>query len=100
MRLDLSQTFTTGRCTDVNLRPEFHGEPYAIVDIGLRMLSPRELFTAQGFPSTYIIDRGADGRPLTKKAQVRLCGNSVCPPMARALVAANYAEQVVLEEAA
>lgn len=69
------------------------GEPYAIVDIGLRMLSPRELYRAQGFPDTYQIATGADGRPLTKTAQVRMCGNSVCPPMARAIVAANYAEQ-------
>jgi DNA (cytosine-5)-methyltransferase 1 len=77
-----------------------HGEPYAIVDIGMRMLQPRELYAAQGFPSTYIIDRGADGRELTKKAQVRLCGNSVCPPLARAIVAANYHEQVELEAVA
>ena len=68
------------------------GQPYAIADIGLRMLTPRELYTAQGFPTSYIIDRGADGRALTKTAQVRLCGNSVCPPIARALVAANFAE--------
>lgn len=76
------------------------GEPYAIVDIGLRMLSPRELYRAQGFPESYAIDRGADGRPLTKKAQVRMCGNSVCPPLARAIVAANYREQVAVAEAA
>lgn len=68
------------------------GERYAIVDIGLRMLTPRELYTAQGFPASYQIDRGADGRALTKTAQVRMCGNSVCPPLARAIVAANYAE--------
>lgn len=67
-----------------------HGEPYAIVDIGMRMLTPRELYRAQGFPESYQIDRGADGRELTKTAQVRMCGNSVCPPLARALVAANY----------
>jgi DNA (cytosine-5)-methyltransferase 1 len=76
------------------------GEPYAIVDIGLRMLTPRELYRAQGFPESYIIDRGADGRPLTKTAQVRMCGNSVCPPLARAIVAANYSEPLVLREAA
>lgn len=76
------------------------GEPYAIVDIGLRMLSPRELYRAQGFPDTYIIDRGADGRPLTKTAQVRMCGNSVCPPLARALVKANYSDRQTLEIAA
>lgn len=77
-----------------------HGEPYAIVDIGMRMLQPRELYTAQGFPANYIIDRGADGRELSKKAQVRLCGNSVCPPLARAIVAANYHEQLQLQEVA
>jgi len=76
------------------------GEPYAIVDIGMRMLSPRELYRAQGFPESYVITRGADGRSLTKTAQVRMCGNSVCPPLARAIVAANYSEQVLLEEAA
>lgn len=76
------------------------GEPYAIVDIGLRMLTPRELYRAQGFPDTYVIDRGADGRPLTKTAQVRMCGNSVCPPLARALVSANYAERQAMEHAA
>ena len=66
------------------------GEPYAIVDIGLRMLTPRELYRAQGFPDSFVIDRGADGRALTKTAQVRMCGNSVCPPLARAIVAANW----------
>jgi DNA (cytosine-5)-methyltransferase 1 len=76
------------------------GEPHAIVDIGLRMLSPRELYRAQGFPDSYIIERGADGRALTKTAQVRMCGNSVCPPLARAIVAANYAEAAALREAA
>lgn len=76
------------------------GEPYAIVDIGLRMLAPRELYRAQGFPDTYIIDRGADGRALTKTAQVRMCGNSVCPPLAQALVAANYRERQAMKEAA
>lgn len=76
------------------------GEDYAIVDIGLRMLTPRELYRAQGFPESYAIDKGADGRPLTKTAQVRMCGNSVCPPLARALVAANYAEAQALRAAA
>ncbi|WGT64967.1 DNA cytosine methyltransferase [Variovorax paradoxus] len=67
-----------------------HGEEYAIVDIGLRMLTPRELYRAQGFPDTYIIDHGAAGESMTKTAQVRMCGNSVCPPLARAIVAANF----------
>lgn len=67
------------------------GEPYAITDIGMRMLTPRELFRAQGFPETYIIDRGVAGEAITKTEQVSKCGNSVCPPMAAALVAANFA---------
>jgi len=66
------------------------GEDYAIVDIGLRMLTPRELYRAQGFPDAYEIEAGADGAPLTKTAQVRMCGNSVPPPMSRAIVGANY----------
>jgi DNA (cytosine-5)-methyltransferase 1 len=70
------------------------GEPYQIIDIGMRMLSVRELFRAQGFPDSYVIDRGIlqDGREitLTKTAAIRMCGNSVCPPMAEALVRANY----------
>lgn len=65
---------------------------YVIVDIGMRMLTPRELFNAQGFPPDYIIDQDAQGRPITKTAQVAKCGNSVCPPLAEALVRANLAE--------
>ncbi len=66
-----------------------HGEPYAIADIGMRMLTPRELFKAQGFPADYIIDRDITGRTFTKEAQVARCGNSVSPKMAEALVRAN-----------
>lgn len=76
------------------------GQPYAIVDIGLRMLAPRELYRAQGFPDSYRIDQGADGRALTKTAQVRMCGNSVCPPLARAIVAANYRDMSIERKAA
>lgn len=72
------------------------GQDYEIADIGLRMLAPRELFRAQGFPADYIIgDNPADGLALTKTAQVRMCGNSVCPPLATALVAANLTEMAV-----
>jgi DNA (cytosine-5)-methyltransferase 1 len=67
------------------------GETYAVTDIGMRMLTPREQFRAQGFPETYQIDRQADGSPLTITEQTRMCGNSVSPPVARALVAANCA---------
>ncbi len=66
------------------------GEDYQIEDIGMRMLTPRELYRAQGFPADYIIDRRSDGTRLSKDAQVRMCGNSVCPPIAAALVRANY----------
>ncbi|AVR89054.1 DNA cytosine methyltransferase [Thauera aromatica] len=67
------------------------GEQYQIADIGMRMLAPRELFRAQGFPEHYIIgDDPAQGLCLTKSAQVRMCGNSVCPPVAQALVTANF----------
>lgn len=89
----------------VTTKPRFglvtvSGQQYQIADIGMRMLQPRELYRAQGFPDTYIIDRGADGRPLPKDAQVRMCGNSVCPPLARAIVAANYAERQAIQQAA
>lgn len=75
------------------------GEDYAIVDIGMRMLTPRELARAQGFPDSYILDpecttttkRGKKvTKRLSKAAQVRMIGNSVCPPLARALVMANF----------
>ena len=67
------------------------GEVYAIIDIGMRMLVPRELLLAQGFPATYSIDE-IDGKKVSKSAQVAMIGNSVCPPLARALVSANYVE--------
>jgi len=68
------------------------GTEYQIVDIGMRMLEPHELFAAQGFPPTYIIDRDADGKAYPKSAQVARCGNSVPPPFAEALVRANLPE--------
>ena len=74
------------------------GVDYAISDIGMRMLAPRELYAAQGFPSDYIIS--PESFPLTKTAQVRMCGNSVCPPLAAALVAANVPELRQLKNAA
>ena len=66
-----------------------HGQQYSIVDIGMRMLQPRELYATQGFPDDYVIAPEFKGKPLTKTAQNKLVGNSVCPPMARALVSAN-----------
>lgn len=70
-----------------------HGEPYQIVDIGMRMLTPRELYRAQGFPDDYAIECTSDGTPITKTQQIAKCGNSVCPPIASALVAANVATE-------
>lgn len=75
-----------------------HGEPYVIADIGMRMLSPRELYRAQGFPDSYIIgDDPGQGLSLTKTEQIRLCGNSVSPVMSEALVRANM--QTTMREA-
>lgn len=70
------------------------GRTYAIEDLGMRMLTPRELYRCQGFPEGYVIDRTEEG-PLTKTAQVRMVGNSVCPPVAAALVRANLGEEAV-----
>ena len=67
-----------------------HGDPYALADIGMRMLAPHELFAAQGFPAGYIIDPVVDGKTLSKTEQIAKCGNSVAPPVAAALVAAQF----------
>jgi DNA (cytosine-5)-methyltransferase 1 len=88
------------------------GQDYEIVDIGLRMLAPHELYRAQGFPEHYVIDEIPDPTllfvngqqtaadplslpriPLTKSAQVRMCGNSVCPPLSEALIVANFGHE-------
>lgn len=83
------------------------GETFVVVDIGLRMLTPRELFNAQGFPPDYVIEgvwkqEGDDWtwHPFTKSVQVSCCGNSVCPGIAKALVAANASHLAVRREAA
>jgi len=95
------------------------GVDYQIVDIGLRMLAPHELYRAQGFPADYIISEipdpallFVDGKqttsdpltlprvPLTKSAQVRMCGNSVCPPLSEALIRANFAHEREIARAA
>ena len=69
-----------------------HGEDYIITDIKMRMLQPRELFNAQGFPADYIIDHDADGNPYPKSKQVARCGNAVTPPVPAALVRVNLPE--------
>ncbi|ASP90776.1 DNA cytosine methyltransferase [Sinorhizobium meliloti] len=88
---------------------EILGETFVIVDIGMRMLTPRELFNAQGFPSDYIIDGAwnyqADGagpvwHEFSKSVQVSCVGNSVSPPVACALVSANCSHLIEYREAA
>lgn len=68
------------------------GTDYQIVDIGMRMLQPHELYAAQGFPSWYVIDRDYRGTKYAKDKQVARCGNAVPPPFAEALVRANLPE--------
>lgn len=68
------------------------GTAYYIRDILLRMLSPRELYNAMGFPVDYIIDHDYTGKEYGKSKQVARCGNAVCPPMAEAVVRANLPE--------
>lgn len=81
-----------------NLRPEdvilflIGGTWYFMADIGLRMLTPRELYMANGFPRDYKIERDYTGKEYPKTKQVARCGNAVPPPFAAALVRANLPE--------
>ncbi|PJE27283.1 hypothetical protein CVM50_16665 [Pseudooceanicola marinus] len=83
------------------------GTRYVIADIGMRMLTPRKLFTAQGFPRDYVIegvweqdsDGAWDWRSFTKHTQVNCVGNSVCPPVAAAVAKANCGQLAEKEEA-
>ncbi len=77
-----------------------HGIDYQIVDIGLRMLEPKELYGCQGFPEDYIIDRDCNGKAYKRSEQVKRCGNAVCPPIPAALVRANLPELCVAERTA
>jgi DNA (cytosine-5)-methyltransferase 1 len=70
------------------------GIDWQIIDIGMRMLIARELFRAQSFPDSYIIDPIYKGKPLTKTAQVSMCGNSVPPVMAKALCLVNLGAEM------
>ena len=87
LRASLDTVTTRDRLALVTVT--LHGTPYVIVDIGLRMLKPRELYRAQGFPADYIIDRTAAGKPLSISAAVRMVGNSVSPPPLAAIARAN-----------
>ena len=74
-----------------------NGTDYKIVDIGLRMLEPRELYGCQGFPEDYIIDHDYTGKIYPRSEQVRRCGNAVCPPIPAALVRSNLPELCIAE---
>lgn len=74
------------------------GVEYQIVDIGMRMLQPHELYKAQGFPDWYIIDQDYRGVKYAKDKQVARCGNAVPPPFAEALVRANLPELCIGKE--
>lgn len=76
-----------------------HGQDYQIIDIGMRMLEPKELYKAQGFPDDYIIDKDYTGKAYPKSAQVARCGNAVPPPFSEALVRANLPELCQRQEA-
>ena len=71
------------------------GVDYQIVDIGLRMLEPKELYGCQGFPDDYIIDHDYTGKTYPRSEQVKRCGNAVCPPIPAAMVRANLPELCV-----
>ena len=100
----LVKYFNTGTAKSVNeplgtitMKDHFglvtvRGEKYAIVDIGMRMLTPRELYNAQGFPPDYEIETDCDGKAYPKTKQIARCGNSVPPPFATAIVRANAPE--------
>lgn len=73
------------------------GVNYQIIDIGLRMLEPKELYGCQGFPHDYIIDHDYSGKSYPRSEQVKRCGNAVCPPIPAAMVRANLPELCIAE---
>lgn len=93
--VDVGEPMHTIPCTDRMGLVTVAGQTYQIADIGMRMLEPHELYAAQGFPASYVIAPVFNGKRLAKHAQVRMCGNSVSPPMAAALVRANVPELAV-----
>lgn len=94
---DIEQPLDTVTARDRFGLVTIEGVDYQIVDIGLRMLEPRELYGCQGFPDDYIIDHDYTGKTYPRSEQVRRCGNAVCPPIPAALVRANLPELCVAE---
>lgn len=97
---DINQPLHTIRTGDCFGLVMVRGEAYQIIDIGMRMLEPHELFAAQSFPSDYIIDVDHTGKKYSKAKQVARCGNSVPPLLAAALVSANYQTTINIEQVA
>lgn len=89
---DIEQPLDTVTSRDRFGLVTIEGVDYQIVDIGLRMLEPKELYGCQGFPDDYIIDRDFAGNKYSRTEQVKRCGNAVPPPFAEALVKANLPE--------
>lgn len=94
---DIEQPLDTVTTKDRFGLVTIEGVDYQIVDIGLRMLEPKELYGCQGFPDDYIIDHDYTGKTYPRSEQVRRCGNAVCPPIPAALVKANLLELCVAE---
>lgn len=97
---DIKQPLDTVTTKDRFGLVTIEGVDYQIVDIGLRMLEPRELYGCQGFPEDYIIDHDYTGKTYPRTEQVRRCGNAVCPPIPAALVRANLPEMCVARRTA
>jgi DNA (cytosine-5)-methyltransferase 1 len=97
---DIKQPLDTVTTKDRFGLVTIEGVDYQIVDIGLRMLKPRELYGCQGFPEDYIIDHDYTGKTYPRTEQVRRCGNAVCPPIPAALVRANLPEMCVARRTA
>lgn len=92
---DIEQPLDTVTSRDRFGLVTIQGVEYQIVDIGLRMLEPKELYGCQGFPDDYIIDHDNTGKTYSRSEQVKRCGNAVCPPIPAAMVRANLPELCV-----
>lgn len=92
---DIEQPLDTVTSRDRFGLVTIQGVEYQIVDIGLRMLEPKELYGCQGFPDDYIIDHDSTGKTYSRSEQVKRCGNAVCPPIPAAMVRSNLPELCV-----
>lgn len=95
VRAFLVKYYRNDPIVDISGIVTIQGVDYQIVDIGLRMLEPKELYGCQGFPDDYIIDHDFEGHTYPRSEQVRRCGNAVCPPIPAALVHSNLPEMCI-----